>query len=545
MNNKKCLSRRALLTGASTCIASVMGVSGALADEGTTSLLSSESVGFTYIESSAVLPGATQNIVISFENIVGISSACLALLNEESGDSFWVDSSAHTDASVRFGFQTPTAGTWKIASVSCVCASGGMNVDFSDCSSGALSFCVLDTSDVQGDTITSAAEFDENGALVDSVALSGETLEDVGEVELLSSRRSEGLTVALNPGHGGYDSGAVDNGDAEAEITWKICQYCRAALELYNGVNVFVTRTKDECPSLKERVNRASAAGCDIYVSLHINAGGGRGAEVWVPYNSSYHNSAHVVGERLGDSILSELEKLGIENRGTKTRIIDDELDDRYGYDSDGDGVNDVYADYFGDIRYARLAGMPGIIVEHAFIDSSDYWNYLNADYKLRALGEADARAIASAYGLTTDPDDPSRIKMYRLYNPYTGEHFYTASKAERADLITLGWSHEGIGWYAPPTSQTPVYRLNNPFANGGDHHYTVSVDERDACVEAGWEYEGVGWYSDDAHGTRLLREYNPNAVTGSHNYTTSSDEHANLIAQGWRDEGMAWYGLA
>ena len=545
MKNKKCLSRRTLIAGASACFVSAVGASNALADESATSLSSSDAVGFTYIEFSAVFPGADQNIAMSFEGVAGISSAHLELVNEDSGESFGADCTANTDSSALFGFQAPKVGTWKIASVLCACTSGSVNIDFSDCSSEASSFCVLDVPDSQGDTVTSTATFDENGALTDSAALSEEDLEDVEEVETLSARRVEGLTVALNPGHGGYDSGATDNGDAEAEITWKICQYCRAALELYNGVNVFVTRTKDECPSLKERVNRASAAGCHIYVSLHINAGGGRGAEVWVPYNSSYHNSAHVVGERLGDSILDELEKLGIKNRGTKTRIIDDELDGRYGYDSDGDGVNDVYADYFGDILYARQAGMPGIIVEHAFIDSSDYWNYLNTDYKLRALGEADARAIASTYGLTMDPDDPSRIKMYRLYNPYTGEHFYTASKTERADLITLGWNHEGIGWYAPPTSQTPVYRLNNPFANGGDHHYTMSAEERDACVEAGWEYEGIGWYSDDACGTRLLREYNPNAVTGSHNYTTSSDEHANLIDQGWRDEGVAWYGLA
>ncbi len=37
---------------------------------------------------------------------------------------------------------------------------------------------------------------------------------------------------------------------------------------------------------------------------------------------------------------------------------------------------------------------------------------------------------------------------MYRLYNPNSGEHFYTASKGERNHLIRLGWNDEGIGWY-------------------------------------------------------------------------------------------------
>ena len=39
-------------------------------------------------------------------------------------------------------------------------------------------------------------------------------------------------------------------------------------------------------------------------------------------------------------------------------------------------------------------------------------------------------------------------VDMYRLYNPNSGEHFYTASKGERNHLISLGWNDEGIGWY-------------------------------------------------------------------------------------------------
>lgn len=38
---------------------------------------------------------------------------------------------------------------------------------------------------------------------------------------------------------------------------------------------------------------------------------------------------------------------------------------------------------------------------------------------------------------------------MYRLYNPNSGEHFYTANSAERDNLKRLGWSLEGVAWYA------------------------------------------------------------------------------------------------
>ena len=134
-------------------------------------------------------------------------------------------------------------------------------------------------------------------------------------------------------------------------------------------------------------------------------------------------------------------------------------------------------------------------------------------------------------------------VPMFRLYNPNSGEHFYTKSTEERDNLKKLGWQYEGIGWYAPSSSNTPVYRLYNP--NGGDHHYTVSVNERDMLKKAGWKYEGIGWYSDDAMGVKVLREYNPNATSGSHNFTTSETEHQNLVKLGWRDEGTAWYAVA
>ena len=89
-------------------------------------------------------------------------------------------------------------------------------------------------------------------------------------------------------------------------------------------------------------------------------------------------------------------------------------------------------------------------------------------------------------------------MNMCRLYNPNTGEHFYTAATAERDTMSSVGWRYEGVGWRAPEKSDTPVYRLYNSDVIGGDHHYTTSASERDMLVRAGWKYEGVGWYSDD-----------------------------------------------
>lgn len=134
---------------------------------------------------------------------------------------------------------------------------------------------------------------------------------------------------------------------------------------------------------------------------------------------------------------------------------------------------------------------------------------------------------------------------MYRLYNPYNGEHLYTANTLERDFLDSIGWNYEGIGWIAPQGSNTPVYRLNNPFSALGDHHYTTSIEEYETLQELGWKGEGVAWYSADKEtGVPVLRQYNPFASSGTHNYTVSEEERDNLVSLGWKDEGVGWYAL-
>ena len=138
------------------------------------------------------------------------------------------------------------------------------------------------------------------------------------------------------------------------------------------------------------------------------------------------------------------------------------------------------------------------------------------------------------------DPDNPEdAIEMYRLYNPNSGEHFYTGSVAEKDMLVSVGWKYEGVAWYAPSTGE-PVYRLYN--GNAGDHHYTLSEAEKDMLVSVGWKYEGVAWYSGGS--VPLYRAYNPNAIAGSHHYTIDTQEIDGLASLGWKKEGIAWYAI-
>ena len=95
------------------------------------------------------------------------------------------------------------------------------------------------------------------------------------------------------------------------------------------------------------------------------------------------------------------------------------------------------------------------------------------------------------------NPDTDLMSDIYRLYNPNTGEQFYTIYDGERTSLVQAGWSDEGIGWKSPATgfSNTPVYRVYS--RSTGDHHYTMDEEEKNHLIAVGWTNEGIGWYGE------------------------------------------------
>ena len=81
-----------------------------------------------------------------------------------------------------------------------------------------------------------------------------------------------GVTILLDPGHGGADPGAVGpTGLKESEVNLRVARYLKTLLEA-DGAKVQLTRTKDVYLSLKERVNLAEKLVPDLFVSIHHNA---------------------------------------------------------------------------------------------------------------------------------------------------------------------------------------------------------------------------------------------------------------------------------
>ncbi|MBS2010464.1 MAG: N-acetylmuramoyl-L-alanine amidase [Cyanobacteria bacterium SZAS TMP-1] len=81
-----------------------------------------------------------------------------------------------------------------------------------------------------------------------------------------------GLTVCLDPGHGGAELGAIGpSGVREAEINLAIALKVKAQLQK-EGATVYMTREDDTDVSLDDRVAMAKARGVDLLISIHNNA---------------------------------------------------------------------------------------------------------------------------------------------------------------------------------------------------------------------------------------------------------------------------------
>lgn len=215
------------------------------------------------------------------------------------------------------------------------------------------------------------------------------------------SNDEDDIVIVLDPGHGGVDVGAVNSslGLYESEINLKIALACRDYLERYDGVRVYMTHTGVDSlqgnSPLFNRVNVAEEAGADIFISLHINSADSKtasGAEVYVPHTERRPEYNEKCTE-LAEKILDEFKSLGLNIRGVKTRKSGGGR--TYTYD---DGTTEIGDYYYVVGEPIRRLGIPGILVEHAFIDGDS--DFLDSDEELAALGEADARAIAEYYGL-------------------------------------------------------------------------------------------------------------------------------------------------
>lgn len=362
------------------------------------------------VDNPVLSNGETENFILSLNNAEGYSDFRLTIQKED-GTSFDLESTEQVDNLVKFSrvFTEEEKGQYSVTTLHYVYNGQAYYLNFSDLEMD-VKFGVdqeydgydATLPDLTEDSISSEGIIevtDVNKAeeeIVNGVASQPATM----SVDEFSRHATGGMTICLDPGHGGSDSGATAFGAKESDLTLKIAQYCKEELAKYD-VNVVMTRTTDTRLSeeaamdLKNRVEVAKKAGASYFISIHINSAqnsAAHGAEVYYP-NTSGNKNFSTNGQNLAKAIQKQLTALGLYDRGIKIRNYTD------GTTSSNPNSSDQ--DYYGVIRYAKQANITGLIVEHCFISNKEEFDkYLGSDAKLQQLGIADAKGIVSALGL-------------------------------------------------------------------------------------------------------------------------------------------------
>lgn len=86
--------------------------------------------------------------------------------------------------------------------------------------------------------------------------------------------QKKNITVVIDPGHGGKDSGAIaEDKTTEKALNLRVAPRVESMLR-ERGYNVIMTRTTDEFIALSERAAIANRNNADIFVSIHFNSAG-------------------------------------------------------------------------------------------------------------------------------------------------------------------------------------------------------------------------------------------------------------------------------
>ena len=182
--------------------------------------------------------------------------------------------------------------------------------------------------------------------------------------------------VFIGVGHGGSDSGAVGY-ITEKDVNLTMATACRDFLTAY-GVDVRMSRTKDENDTINEEVRECNAYGPDLAVDIHNNSGGGDGFEV-------FHTIHGGLGKVLAQNIEKQVKAIRQNSRGVKTR-------------------KGSRGDYYAFIRDTVC---PAVICEGVFVDNKADAAQADTLAEQQAFGVAYAKGILDTLGLAYDePED-------------------------------------------------------------------------------------------------------------------------------------------
>lgn len=217
------------------------------------------------------------------------------------------------------------------------------------------------------------------------------------------------VTVALDPGHGGEDPGAVGKGgNLEKNVTISIARRLKTKIDGEENMRSILTRDGDFFVPLGQRVNKARRVQADLFVSIHADAfikPTARGSSVFVLSDHGASSSAaRWLAQKENAADLIGGVNLGVKDPYLARTLLDlsqtatatDSL--KLGKDVLGElgRINNLHKGHVEQASFAVLKApdIPSILVETAFISNPEEEKRLVDEEYQESMADAILRGI-------------------------------------------------------------------------------------------------------------------------------------------------------
>ncbi|SCZ26517.1 MULTISPECIES: N-acetylmuramoyl-L-alanine amidase [Burkholderia] len=217
------------------------------------------------------------------------------------------------------------------------------------------------------------------------------------------------LTVAIDPGHGGEDPGAIGGaGTYEKHVALDIAKKLRAKIDGAPNMRAMMTRDADFFVPLNVRVQKARRVGADLFVSIHADAfttpsasgssvfalsdhGASSAAARWLANKENASDLIGGINIKTQDAAVSR----ALFDMSTTAQIRDSLRYGNYVLKEVG-GINKLHKGSVEQAGFAVLKApdIPSILVETAFISNPDEERRLNDDSYREEMADAIFRGI-------------------------------------------------------------------------------------------------------------------------------------------------------